>query len=89
MMTQRDEDQRVRRLCVIPRGCSHGFANRSADAAGILPVATPGVIGLVEELFRLERAGQAGSQAGLDDAAVGSGAVAAVYAPCDSELVGD
>src|SRR6266436_1654165 len=56
-------------LCVIPRGCSHGFGSRSADVAGILPVATPGVIGLVEELFRLERAGQAGAQAGLDHAA--------------------
>ena len=32
-------------------------------------MATPGVIGLVEELFRLERAGQAGAQAGLDHAA--------------------
>jgi hypothetical protein len=76
-------------LFVIPRGCSHGFANRSAHPAGILPVATPGVIGLAEEMFRLERAGQAGAQAGLDHAAVGPGAVAAVYARYDSELVGD
>jgi quercetin dioxygenase-like cupin family protein len=73
----------------IPRGCSHGFANQSADPARILPVATPGAIRLVEELFQLELAGQAGGQAGLDHAAVDPAAVAALYAQYDSELVAD
>ena len=71
----------------IPRGCSHGFANPSADPARILPVATPGAIRLVEELFGLERAGQSGVQAGLDHAAVDPAAAAALYARYDSELV--
>ena len=50
---------------------------------------TPGAIRLVEELFDLERAGQAGVQAGLDHAAVDPAAVAALYARYDSELTAD
>jgi quercetin dioxygenase-like cupin family protein len=73
----------------IPRGCSHGFANRSAEPARILPVTTPGAIRLVEELFQLERAGQPGAQADLDHAAVDPATVAALYARYDSELVAD
>jgi oxalate decarboxylase/phosphoglucose isomerase-like protein (cupin superfamily) len=70
----------------IPRGCSHGFANPSADPVRILAVATPDAIRMVEELFQLERAGQAGVEAGLDHAAVDPAAVAALYARYDSEL---
>ena len=74
--------------CVfMPRGVSHGFSNPSAEAVRILPVVTPGALRLVEELFQLGRAGQAGVQAGLDHAAVDPAAVAALYARYDSELV--
>jgi hypothetical protein len=71
----------------MPRGVSHGFSNPSAEPARILPVVTPDALRLVEELFQLGRAGQAGVQAGLDHAAVDSAAVAALYARYDSELV--
>ena len=74
--------------CVfMPRGVSHGFSNPSAAPARILPVVTPDALRLVEELFQLERAGQAGVQAGLDHAAVDPAAVAALFARYDSELV--
>jgi quercetin dioxygenase-like cupin family protein len=74
--------------CVfMPRGVSHGFSNPSAEPARILPVVTPDALRLVEELFQLERAGQAGAQAGLDHAAVDPAAVAALFARYDSELV--
>ena len=76
-------------LVFAPRGCSHGFANRSADPARILPVTTPGAIRLVEELFHLERAGHTGVQAGLDHAEVDPAAVAALYAKYDSELLAE
>src|SRR5215208_7067920 len=55
--------------CVfMPRGVSHGFSNPSAEPARILPVVTPDALRLVEELFQLERAGQAGFQTRRDQA---------------------
>jgi Cupin domain len=74
--------------CVfMPRGVRHGFANPSAAPARILPMVTPDAIRLVEELFQLERVGQADVAAGLEHAAVDPAAVAALYARYDSELV--
>jgi mannose-6-phosphate isomerase-like protein (cupin superfamily) len=74
-------------LVYIPRGCRHGFANPSAEPARILAVTTLEAVRMVEELFGLERAGQAGVGADLDHAAVDPAAVAAQYARYDSELV--
>jgi quercetin dioxygenase-like cupin family protein len=74
--------------CVfMPRGVRHGFSNRSAAPARILPVVTPDALRLVEELFQLERVGQVEVAAGLEHAAVDPAAVAALYARYDSELV--
>jgi mannose-6-phosphate isomerase-like protein (cupin superfamily) len=73
----------------VPRGCNHGFANRSVDPARILPVTTPGAIRLVEELFHLERVGQAGVPADLDHSEVDPAAVAALFAKYDSELLAE
>src|SRR5512132_1513695 len=74
--------------CVfMPRGVRHGFSNRSAAPARILPVVTPDALRLVEELFQLERVGQVEVEAGLEHAAVDPAAVAALYARYDSELV--
>lgn len=37
----------------VPRGLVHGFANPGGETARILVIATPGAIGLVEEIYAL------------------------------------